>query len=257
MSAVRLLLHQFRYDAKTFWRDPAALFFTVALPVIFLLVFVTIFGNETLESRGGIKLATYYVPGIAALAIISATFMSLSIGVTELRERGVLKRLRGTPLPAWAFIAARAATAAVVSVALVVVLVALGRIVYGVSVPESTLPGFLLALVVGAASFCALGFALTVVIPTANAAPAVANAFSLPLYFISGLFFPIDQAPEWLQTVAGVFPVAHLSEALFTAFDPSTRGLGIALADLAVVAAWGAAGLAIAVWKFRWTPRSA
>ncbi len=256
MSPGRRVLHQFRYDVKTFWRDPAAIFFTVALPVVFLLVFVTIFGNDTLESRGGIKLSTYYVPGITALAVISATFVSLAIRLTELRETGVLKRLRGTPLPAWVFIAGRAVTASVVSLVLVVVLVGLGRILYGVEVPGSTLPGFVLALLVGAMSFCCLGFALTVVIPTANAAPAVTNAFSLPLYFISGIFFPIDAAPGWLQTVAGIFPVAHLSQALFTAFDPATRGPGIAIEDLAVVAAWGAGGLAIALWRFRWTPRS-
>lgn len=255
MNDLRLAFHQFRYDQKTFWRDPATVFFTVALPLIFLFIFVTIFGNERLESRGNIELSTYYVPGLVTLGVISATFVSLAISLTQLRENEVLKRVRGTPVPSRVFIAGQIGTAVVVAFLLVVVLTGLGRILYGVDLPGATLPGVILTLVIGGASFCALGIALTTIIPTENAAPAITNAVVLPLYFISGIFFPIDEAPGWLRTVADVFPIVHLAEALFTAFDPAADGPGIEVGHLAIVAAWGLAGLVVAVRFFRWTPR--
>jgi len=256
MSGARLVWHQFRYDLKTFWRDPAAVGFTVAFPLIFLFIFVTIFGNEPTRVAGGvIKGSTYYVPGIVALGLISASYLNLAITLTILRERGVLKRLQSTPLPRWVFIAGRIGTSIVITFLLAAVLVLLGRLVYGVSVPGSTLPGALLALLIGAVSFCSLGFAISAVIPTENSAPPITNAVILPLYFISGIFIPSSQIPEGMQRVADVFPVKPLFDALLTAFDPNTTGVGIAAADLAVVAAWGVAGLALAARGFRWTPR--
>ncbi len=107
----------------------------------------------------------------------------------------------------------------------------------------------------GSAAFCCLGFAVSSLIPNEDAAPAVINAIVLPLYFISGVFFPTDDAPAWLNNLASVFPIKHLAEALLNAFEPSTTGAGIEWVDLAVVAAWGLAGLVVAALSFRWTPK--
>lgn len=253
MSDSRLVLHQSRYEIRAFVRDPAATFFTLALPVLFLLLFVTIFGSETLES--GVETSTYYVPGIAALAVVSATFVNLSITLTQQRETGILKRLRGTPLPPWVFLAGRLVTAVVLGLLMAALLVVLGRVLYGVALPGSTAVGFAVALVVGAAAFCVLGVAVTALIPTEAAAPAVANAVTLPLFFVSGIFIPAENIPGWLLAIADVFPIKPFADALFTAFDPATSGAGLAWADLAVVAAWGAAGALVASRTFRWTPR--
>ena len=152
MSGAALVLHQFRFDQKTFWRNPASVFFTVLLPVIFLLIFATIFGNDTIEELGGIKTTTYYVPAIITLAVVSATMQSLAISLTVDRENGLLKRIRGTPLPTWVFVAGRVGNAVVVSVLSLIVVATIGRIVYGVEIPWDRLPAVLAALVVGAAS---------------------------------------------------------------------------------------------------------
>ena len=128
MSAAALALHQFRYDQKTFWRNPASIFFTVLLPLIFLVIFSTIFGNDEIEELGGIKTTTYYVPAIITLAVVSATTQSLAIRLTVDRENGILKRVRGTPLPASVFIAGRIGNAIVVSVLGLLVVAAIGRI---------------------------------------------------------------------------------------------------------------------------------
>lgn len=253
MTGIRLVAHQVRYDLRTFWRDPAALFFTAILPVIFLVVFVGIFGNEVAEPRG-IRLSTYYVPGILGLAVISATFVNLAISLTTLREDGVLKRLRGTPLPAAVFVAGRVVTAFVLSGILVTLLATIGKAGYGVDLPGASLPAFLLTLLVGTAAFCCLGIAVTRIIPTEKAAPAVTNAVVLPLYFISGTFFPVDDAPGWMRAVARVFPIRHFGESLLDAFAPPPGGAGVSWDNLAVVAAWGVAGLVIALRTFRWTP---
>jgi ABC-2 type transport system permease protein len=256
MSAAALVLHQFRYDQKTFWRNPASVFFTVMLPIIFLFIFATIFGNDEIEELGGVKTTTYYVPAILTLAVISATMVSPAISITGDRETGVLKRVRGTPLPSWVFIAGRVGNALVISVLMAVIVTLLGRIVYGVSIPGETLPAVLVTLVVGAASFACLGFAMTVAIPSEEAAPAVTNAIALPLYFMSGIFIPESEIPDGVLNVADAFPFRHFFEAFFNAFDPATTGIGFEWGNLAIVAAWGIAGLVVAALFFRWTPRA-
>ncbi len=250
---IALALHQFRYDQKVFWRNPASVFFTVMLPLIFLFIFATIFGNDEIEDRG-VKTTTYYVPAIIALAVISASTQSLAINLTEDRERGLLKRVRGTPLPVPVFVAGRVGNSLLVALIMLVVVAFIGNLVYGVAIPTTTIPAVLVTLAVGAFSFCCLGFAMSAIIPSEDAAPAISNALILPLYFISGIFIPDSEIPSGVLAVADVFPIRPFFEAFFTAWDPNTVGAGFEWGYLAVVAAWGVAGLLIAVRFFRWEP---
>ena len=240
MTGVALALHQYRFDQKQFWREPASVFFTVILPLIFLVLFVAIFGNGTVELGEGrqIRGATYFVPSILTLALLNATFVNLTIWLSIARERGQLKRVRATPVPAWVVIAA-----------------AVSALLYGVELPGATLPALLLAVLVGVVALAGLGFAAAALVPSENAAPPVANAIVLPLEFISGVFIPSEAIPGWMDSIASVFPVKPLFDAILTAFDPSTTGAGIAWADLAVLAAWGVAGVLLALKFFRWSPR--
>ena len=253
----KLLLHQYRYDQKQFWREPAGVFFTVALPLLFLFLFVSIFGNDDVQVRGHqIKASTYYVPGIVSLALVSATILNLAITFTILREKGQLKRVRSTPLPPWIYLGGRVLTATVVSALLTAVLAVLGRLVYGVSLPTHTLPGVVLTLVLGTVAGCALGFAFTVIIPSEGAAPAVTNAIILPLYFFSGIFIPDNSLPSGMKFIGSLFPVRHLFQAFLYAFDPATTGAGIAFGHLSILAAWGVGAGLIALKFFRWTPHA-
>ena len=251
----RLVLHQWRYDMVAFWRNPQSRFFTVALPIIFLVIFVSVFGNHTL--RNGIKASTYYVPGISALAVIAGSFVNLVIAITAQRESGVLKRRRATPVPAWVLIAGRTLTAVVVSLAVMTILLLIGRFAYGVKLPTHTLPGVALTAVLGSVAFCCLGYALSSVINSEEAAQPMVQAIMLPLYFISGVFIPNINLPTWLRDVAKVFPVQHLAAGLHQAFDPTTTGSGIVWSDVGVLALWGGIGLAIALVRFSWTPAAA
>lgn len=249
-----LAWHQFRYDQKAFWRNPASVFFTVAFPLILLLIFATVFGGQTVEVAGGIETTTYYVPAIITLSVISATMQSLAMSLVIAREDGRLKRGRGTPLPAWVFIAGRVGNSIVVALLMLALIAALGRLAYGVPIPWGRLPEIVVVLVVGAAAFCCLGIALTAAIPSQDAAAPIVNALLLPLYFLSGVFIPDDQLPSGVIHFADAFPVRHFFEAFFNAYVPG--GGGLEWGNLAAVAAWGVAGLLLAVRYFRWTPRS-
>ena len=257
MSDLRLVAHQFRYDLLITWRNPQSRFFTIVLPVIFLVLLASVFGNHTSYVNGhAIKNSTYYVPGIATLGVVAASFVNLVITITEQRESGVLKRRRSTPVPAWVLIASRTLTSVILSIVLVVVLVVIGRLGYGVHLPGATIPACALAVVVGAVCFCCLSFAIASFIRSADAAQPVLQAITLPLYFISGVFVPQVHLSTALRDIADVFPVSHLDAALFKAFDPATTGSGIAGTDLLILAVWGAGGLLIALWRFSWSPRT-
>jgi ABC-2 type transport system permease protein len=254
VSGAALAFHQFRFEQKQFWRNPASVFFTVLLPVLFLLIFNLIFGNEVIEEFD-LNTSTYYVPAIITLGVISASLQSLAISLTVDRESGILKRGRGTPLPNWVFFAGRVGNAVLVSLLMVVIVTTLGALIWDVSVPWSQAPAVAVTLAVGAAAFCCLGVALTALIPSEDAAAPITNVSVLPLYFLSGVFIPASEIPDGVLQVADAFPVRHFFEAFFTAYDPNTTGTGFEWGDLAIVAAWGIVGFLLALRFFRWTPR--
>ena len=256
MNRLRLVAHQARFDLLGFVRNRQARFFTLILPIIFLVIFVSVFGNDKVGPQQ-VKASTYYVPGLAALGVIAASFVNLVISITAQREMGILKRRRATPVPAWVLIAGRALTAIVVALAVMTVLLLLGRFAYGVRLPAETLPGVVVTAIVGAITFCCLGYALSTAIRSADSAQPMVQAIMLPLYFISGVFIPNVSLPRWLQDVAKVFPVQHLAGGLRHAFDPGTHGIGIVWSDLGVLALWAVAGLAVALTRFSWTPATA
>ena len=257
MSDLRLVAHQLRYDLLVTLRNPQSRFFAIALPVIFLVLLSSVFGNHTMDVNGhAIKNSTYYVPGISTLGIVAVSFVNLVITITAQRESGVLKRRRSTPVPAWVLIASRTLTAAILAIFLVVVLVTIGRLAYGVHLPGATIPAYALGVVVGAACFCCLSFAAASFIRSEDSAQPIIQSIVLPLYFISGVFIPRVHLSSTLSDIASVFPVSHLDSALFKAFDPATTGSGIAGHDLLILAIWAAGGLLLALWRFSWSPQA-
>jgi ABC-2 type transport system permease protein len=256
-SLSALALRQARYDALAFLHNTQSTFFTLALPTIFLVLFASVFGAQTVHVAGGtLKQSVYYVPGIMALGVIAAAFVNLVISVTTARETGIYKRRRATPVPAGAVIAGRALVAVGIALVIAAAVLGIGWAIYGASLPGHTAPALIVTLVVGALAFCALGFALASLIASADAAQPLIQAIVLPLYFISGVFIPAAQVPGWLTSVANLFPIRHFAQALLTAYNPYTSGAGFAWHDLAIVALWGAAGLVVAVRRFAWLPRS-
>jgi len=254
VSTAALTLRQVRFTNKAFWRNPASAFFTFAFPLMFLVIFTALLGNgHVLLASREISQSTYYVAAMAAFSVITACYTNIAISVSFQRDLGILKRTRGTPLPAAAYLTGRVIHAMVVAIILVVLCSAFGRAFYHADVPSGvTLAKFFVILLVGAASFAALGLAVTSVIPNADASPAVVNATILPLLFLSGIFIPLgDNSPAWIRWVGRIFPVRHFADGMSAGF----LGLTFKWSDVLIVAAWGLAGLILAARFFSWEPR--
>ncbi|MDP9101275.1 MAG: ABC transporter permease [Actinomycetota bacterium] len=256
MTGARLLVWQLRYEQKSFWRNPQSAIFTFLFPVMFLVIFASLNTGGRVAVLGGLKYNQYFIPAIVAYGIMTATYMQLAITLTLRRDSGVLKRYRATPLPAWGVVGGMLLNAFAIAVTITIVTTGIGMGFYGVTFPGHT-PALVLALLVGALSFSALGVAVSTFVPNGEAAPAVVNGLFLPLALGSGVFFPLDPASSFAH-VAGVFPVRHFVAATFAAFDPRLphdAAHGYAWWDLGVLALWGVAAGVVAVRRFRWEPR--
>lgn len=235
-------------------RNVVAAFFTLVMPLVFLVVFNLFLGTQTLSD--GSSASRYFTPAIAAFALVTATFTNLAIGTAMARDAGVLKRVYGSPMPLSAYVSGRILSATLIGLASVAVMLGIGVAAYGLDIPWAQMPLFGLIMLIGAAAFSALGVAVSMLTPSARAAPAVANAIILPLVFVSGIFFPIDDAPGWLQTVGRALPLGPFVEASVDQFIPSLVQ-GSVWGRIGVLAAWGLAGVALAVRFFRWEPSGA
>jgi ABC-2 type transport system permease protein len=252
---VQIVVHQFRADLRCFVRNRQSVFFTLALPILFLAIFASVFKQQNVAVPGGrINESVYYVPGIIAYGLIAATFSNLVVSVVHYREAGIYKRRRATPVSAGAVIAGRALVAALTALVLTAVLLAIGWAGFGAHIPGRTGPAFLLGVIVGAVVFSCLGFALASVVKNADGAQPVVLGIILPLCFISGVFIPILELPHWLVEVAKIFPVHALADALLGAYNPHTMGSGLDWVDVAVLVGWGVAGLVVAIRRFSWMP---
>jgi ABC-2 type transport system permease protein len=253
--SVRHALRQVIYENRAFWRNPAAAFFTVFLPVMFLVLFNAIFSDEQIELEGGrVDISVFYVPGIAALSVVSACYTNIGMMVAIARDLGVLKRVRGTPLPPAAYMFGRVAHAMLLALLLVAIVIVAGAVLYGVDVPD-TMPAVVVTVLVGGAAFCALGMAVTAIIPNSDAAPSIVNATVLPLLFVSDVFIPLQDPPAWVELIGDIFPIKPFAEALQASFNPYAEGNGFEWDNLAVVAAWGILGLVLSLRFFSWEPR--
>lgn len=256
MKTLNLLLSQTRYENKIFWRNPPAAFFTFVFPLMFLVIFNVIFGgNEFETATGTIAASTFYVPAIIALSVVSACYTNIAMNMSFSRDRGLIKRIAGTPLPIWIFVSAKTLHACLIGVILVGIIITTGHLFYDVTLPVGSLPALITALLVGCATFCTLGIAITAVVPNADAAPAIVNASALPLLFISDVFIPMSEAPAWVTLLAKYFPIKPFSSALHTAFRSSENGSGFELDSLIILSIWLVIGLVVASKFFPSSPR--
>jgi ABC-2 type transport system permease protein len=251
-----MTLRQFKFENRAFWRNPASAFFTFIFPLFFLFLFPMIFGDEDIEALGKtFDGATFYVPAIGVFAIVTASYSNIAMSLVYSRDEGVLKRKRGTPLPPSAFMGGRVLQAMALALLMTAITVAVGVVFHGVDVPTNTMPAFIVTVAVGAAAFCALGIAVAGLVPNADAGAPIINATVLPLMFISDVFLPATNLPEWLKTVSEVFPVVHFSQAMLHSYNPFETGSGFQLGHLAVIAAWGIGGALVAARTFAWEPK--
>jgi ABC-2 type transport system permease protein len=245
-DAVVIAYHQWRLERRMFWRNPTAAFFSFVLPLLFLFLFGAIFSGSQDDLN-------VLVPGIAGMSVMSTTFSALAMNVTFLREEGVLKRIHGTPMPPTSYLAGVAANAISNAAIQIVIVVCAGRLFFGIGWPKDW-PMLAAFCVVGVATLAALGVAWSHVIPNFDAAPAYTNIVFLPVIFISGVFYDVDRAPQFISDLAQVLPLTHMIDGLSAALvtgAPFSDQLG----HLAVIAAWGLFGAIFAVRGFSWESR--
>jgi ABC-2 type transport system permease protein len=246
MSDLALTWRHYRLERRLFWRNPSAAFFNFLLPLLFLGLFGAILhGNQ--------DDLNVIVPGIAGMAVLATTFSALAFNLVFLRESGVLKRIRGTPLPPGAYLGGVAANAVTNTALQVVIILVAGKAFFGVDGLRDPLE-LLVFVGLGVVCFASLGVAFSHVIPNFDSAPAYVNAVFLPVIFISGVFYDSENAPTFLRDMAQVLPLKHLIDGLSGAMVTGS-GFGDHLGALAVVGAWAAFGVFFAVRGFSWDSR--
>jgi ABC-2 type transport system permease protein len=243
MSPATLAWEQFRLERKLFWRNPSAAFFSFGLPLMLLLLVASVFASEPEELR-------VVIPGIAGMSVMATTFNALAINLTFRREEGLLKRVRGTPMPAGSYFAGFLGNAVVNACVQVALVIVIGHLLYGVAWPRDW-PELIVFTLAGVITFGALGIAMSHAIPNHDSAPAYVNVVFLPVIFISGVFYSTDDLPTVLDAVARALPLKHVVDGLSGGIVDGS-GLGADLGSLAVVVAWGLVALVLAIRGFRW-----
>jgi ABC-2 type transport system permease protein len=241
VSPMALAWQQFRFERKLFWRNPSAAFFNFLLPLLLLVLIATAFSNESDE-------LDVLIPGVAGMGVLATTFTALAFNLTLLRDEGVLKRIRGTPMPAGAYLAGFIGSATLNALLQVALVVAIGNLLYGVDWPREPLV-VLAFTALGVACFAALGIAFSHAIPNVDSVPAYSNAVFLPLILISGVFYSADDLPRVLEAIAQALPLKHVIDGLSAGI---VGGTADEWGAAAVVAAWAVGAGVLAVRYFRW-----
>ncbi len=250
---MRLFLHEVRTAQLLFWRNREAAFFTFFLPVIFFLIFGSIYGNERIAREHNIRAAPFLEAGMIGYGVASTAFAGLAITMVIRRESGVLKRIRATPLPPATYVVAVLVSTFIVFLIEAALMIAIGRLLFDVPLPERFLSLFVL-LLLGAACFAAMGLGLTGFVRSAEGSSAVVNFIYLPMAIISGTFFTPKTYPSFLEAIANVLPLTYFTR-LTREVMVRDRHLWTDWHAISIVLLWGLIGLVAALRGFRWQPR--
>lgn len=256
MSDLHLVAVQTRFQLTSLARNRRAVVLGIVFPLALLVMFNSVFvsGNDTVDVAGTtITAHAYFTAAMLAYAILGSAFNQLAIGLVTQRESGQLKRLRGTPVPAWTYVVATVLRVVTTVGLMAVVLLAIGRFAYQVSISAEALGEIVLYVVLGTATMCSVGIAATTVITDVDSASAALPFAAVLLAFISGIFVAVDQLPGWLESLGRFFPVYHLASGLQTALGiagDTALSAGNALA----LALWAVAGIVVAARRFKWEP---
>ncbi len=252
--ATRLIAGQVRYQLRLLARSPIAAFATLVIPLMVLLAVGLLYNGTRLPSLGNVTYIQFFTPAMVAFATVTACYTGVITATVVAREQGILKRLRSTPLPGWAYFAGRILGAALITATSAIAVLAVGAGVYGFHMNWLMLPALLLTLILAVVCFTTLALAVSVLVPTAEAALPIAWGTLLPLCFVSDVFEPIASAPEWLRATASSFPVKALADQLERLFNPTIHGPSLDVRHLELMLVWAIGATLFALVAFRWDP---
>jgi ABC-2 type transport system permease protein len=255
-SDMPLLVRWVRARLKILLRGPRGAFFTFVFPLIFLVIFDAANKGSTLKVTGGhVDFVQFYTPGIAIFAVTTSCYQGLIILVANLRDQGVLKRVRGTPLQPWIYLTALVLAAILAALMSVLLMFVVAVPAFGMHIYWKLVPAAAVTLLLGAAAITSIALSVSCFVDRPEAAQPIAGLTLFPLLFVSGVFYPLETAPDWLQKLAHVFPLSHVAQGFEECFSPHTAGLGFSGHHLAVLAAWWVGGTLYAARHFRWEKR--
>jgi ABC-2 type transport system permease protein len=254
-SSLAQLVTHVGYQIRLFVRTPIAVFFTLLLPLMMLVLFNALFGGSDVDTGSGEwPLSQFYTGALAAFTAVSATFTNLANIVPIRRDEGVLKRWRGTPQRPWVYIGGLIGSAIALAAVGVLIMLALGVVAYDLDIEAAKVPAAIVSFLVGVTSFAAMGMAIAGLCPSASAASALANAIILPMAFISDVFIPMEDPPAWLATLGDILPLKPFVQSFQDTLNPLVEAPAFNWDLLARTAVWGIAGLLVAIRWFRWEP---
>ena len=256
MRDLRIVLRFVRAQNRIFVRTPVGAFFTIGLPLIMLVLFVAMFGNDEIDSQyGDITTSQFYAPGLAVFAAASATYTNIGMNLTNRRDLGILKRVRGTPVAPWMYMAAVVISGMVIAFASMFVMVGVGVVAYGINIEAAKVPAMILSFAIGSACFATLGVTVASLAKTAASAQSITSATLLPLGFISNVFVSFgSDSPRWLEIIGDIFPLKHFAVSFAEAMNPFSDAPAFEWDNLAVMVIWSAGGAIVALRRFRWEP---
>jgi ABC-2 type transport system permease protein len=235
-------------------RNPRAVTFTFAFPLLLVVLFNALNGDTQVLSAGAhVPFSQFYTPAIGVFSLVTACYTTLILGIATARDNGLLKRVRGTPLPIGIYLGAWMTSAAAVGLLAIVAMFAVSVPAFGVDIYLRTLPAALVTIVLGAICLTALGIAVASLVKSAEQAMPVAQFTFLPVSFVSGIWYPLDDAPSWIVHVAHFFPLFHIAHAFERCFVPGS-GAGWSGSDLWAILVWTAVAAFVAIRRFRFEP---
>ncbi len=242
MSLAALIGWQVRYTQRSHWRNRRNAMMSLVFPLMFLVIFGSLNHGATIGTRANLSYIDFYVPGIIAYAITLVCFNATALGFAGLRERGILKRVRTTPLPWGVYVAGAVGSTLCTMVTGTILLLLVGTVLFGAHVQSGTLPGLVATIALGSTCLTMLGIAGAKLVPNPEGGMGILMVITLPVMFISNIFYPIDGAPGWLESLSKAFPLRPLADGLQACFDPRTTGAGFVGHDLLTLALWTVAG---------------
>lgn len=249
-----LVVGQVRYQVLLLLRSPIGVFTALVIPLMLLVALDLATPQATFRLLHGVRYADFITPAMGVFALLNACYVNVITSIVVAREEGVLKRLHGTPLPLWAYVIGRVAAAAVVAIASMAAVFAVGVVFYDVTLTAARLESLAGVTALGIVTFTTLGMAVSSLVPHPDTALPVAYGTVLPLAFLSDLFFPSTDAPTWLQRVAADFPLAPIARSAERIFRPGSSGWPMTRSELVVVLVWLAGSALVTALGFRWEP---
>lgn len=266
-SILRLALARTAHELRLFFRERDAVFFIFLYPILMLAIFATVFGQEDPFADAGVDVtfAQYFLPGMIATGVMLSSFQNLAIFISVERDEGVLKRLRGTPLPASSYFLGKVGQVLVTTAVQTGLLLVVAATAFGVPLPDDAgrWATFAWVLVLGTAAGAVCGVAFSSLPRSGKSASAVVTPVVLILQFISGVFFQFDTLPGWMQNVASVFPLKWMAQGMRSVFLPDEMlaiepaGSWQHGATAAILTAYLVVGLTVGARTFRWLRRDA